>query len=302
VTEVQAPVRPGRRARALAPIRKHAVAWLFLSPALLLFAVFKFVPMGRAVSMSFKEVRPYLGDRWVGLDNYREVLGAAAFRSAAGHTLVLAAGETVGAIVVGLVLALVLEGSARHLWIVRTAVFLPTVTATAVVAALWRIIYYPAPDGALNGVLAWIGLGPSQFLDSPDTSLVSVMAVGIWRGAPYDMMIFLAGLAGVDRSLYEAAAADGAGPLRRLWHIAFPALRPVFGIVLTLAAIRGLRVFTEVFLLTNGGPNGSTEVVMTLVYKLGLERNELGIASAGSMLLLAATVVVTLVARAGRRR
>jgi multiple sugar transport system permease protein len=106
----------------------------------------------------------------------------------------------------------------------------------------------------------------------------------------------------VDRTLYEAAAADGAGPLRRLWHVAFPAMRPVFIIVVTLAAIRGLRVFTEIFLLTNGGPDGSTEVIMTLVYKLGLERNELGIASAGSMLLLVATVVLTLLVQILRRR
>jgi multiple sugar transport system permease protein len=278
------------------------VAWLFLAPALILFTVFKFVPMARAISMSFKEVRPYLGDRWVGLDNYRTVLTDSSFLSAAGHTLVLAVGQTTGSIVCGLLLALLLEGTARHLWFVRTAVFLPTVTAMAVVAALWRILYYPAPDGALNGVLGWIGLGPSQFLDSPHSALLSVMAVGVWRGAPYDMMIFIAGLAGVDRTLYEAAAADGAGPLRRLWHVAFPAMRPVFGIVLTLAAIRGLRVFTEIFLLTNGGPDGSTEVVMTLVYKLGLERNELGIASAGSMLLLVATVVLTLAAQLARRR
>jgi multiple sugar transport system permease protein len=299
------PTRPARRglgARTAAAVRRHYVAWFFLAPALLLFTVFKFVPMVRAISMSFKEVRPYLGDRWVGLDNYRAVLTDGSFLSASGHTLVLALGETVGSIAVGLVLALLLEGSARHLWFVRTAVFLPTVTAMAVIAALWRIIYYPAPDGALNGVLGWIGLGPSQYLDSPHTSLLSVMAVGVWRGAPYDMMIFIAGLAGVDRTLYEAAAADGAGPLRRLWHVAFPAMRPVFAIVLTLAAIRGLRVFTEIFLLTNGGPNGSTEVVMTLVYKLGLERNELGIASAGSMLLLVATIVLTLVAMFARRR
>ena len=291
------PAPRGRRRR-----RRDVSAWLWLAPALILFAVFKFVPMARAVSMSFKEVRPYLGDRWVGLDNYRQILGDDAFRNAAGHTVVLAAGETIGSILVGLALALLLEGTARHLWFVRTAVFLPTVTAMAVVAALWRIIYYPAADGALNSVLGWIGLGPGQYLDSPHTSLWSVMAVGVWRGAPYDMMIFIAGLAGVDRSLYEAAAADGAGPLRRLWHVAFPAMRPVFGIVITLAAIRGLRVFTEIFLLTNGGPDGSTEVIMTLVYKLGLERNELGIASAGSMLLLVATVVLTLLAQLLRRR
>jgi multiple sugar transport system permease protein len=295
------PARRGR-ARARAAFRRNLNAWLFLAPALLLFTVFKFVPMVRAIDMSFHVVRPYLGDRWVGLDNYREVLGDSAFRSAANHTLMLAVGETVGSIVVGLLLALLLEGSARHLWVVRTAVFLPTVTAMAVVAALWRIIYYPAGDGALNGVLGWIGLGPAQFLDSPHTSLLSVMGVGIWRGAPYDMMIFIAGLAGVDRTLYEAAAADGAGPLRRLWHVAFPALRPVFGIVITLAAIRGLRIFTEIFLLTNGGPSGSTEVVMTLVYKLGLERNELGIASAGSMVLLVVTVLLTLIVQGVRRR
>ena len=297
------PARRGRPARRARPARwtRHASAWLWLAPALILFTVFKFVPMARAISMSFQEVRPYLGNRWVGLDNYRAVLGDDAFRSAAGHTVVLALGETVGSILVGLLLALLLEGTARHLWFVRTAVFLPTVTAMAVVAALWRILYYPAPDGALNTVLGWTGLGPGEYLDSPHTALWSVLAVGIWRGAPYDMMIFIAGLAGVDRTLYEAAAADGAGPLRRLRHVAFPAMRPVFGIVVTLAAIRGLRVFTEIFLLTNGGPNGSTEVVMTLVYKLGLERNELGIASAGSMLLLVATIVLTLLAQAWRR-
>jgi multiple sugar transport system permease protein len=257
--------------------------------------------MIKAVSMSFTEVRPYLGDRWVGLDNYHAVLSDSAFASAAGHTAMLAIGETLGSISAGLLLALLLEGTARHLWFIRTAVFLPTVTAMAVVAALWRIIYYPGADGALNTVLGWIGLGPNQYLDSPHTSLVSVLAVGIWRGAPYDMMIFIAGLAGVDRTLYEASAADGAGPLRRLWHVTFPALRPVFTIVVTLAAIRGLRVFTEVFLLTNGGPNGSSEVVMTLVYKLGLERNELGVAAAGSVLLLVATIVLTLAVRARRR-
>jgi multiple sugar transport system permease protein len=264
--------------------------------------VFKFIPMARAIQMSFYDVRPYLGDRWVGSANYDEVVTDPNFLSAIWHTVVLAAGQAGGSLVLGLVLALLLEGHARHLWIVRTAVFLPTVAAMAVVAEVWRILYFPAPDGALNTVLGWVGLGPSQFLNDEHTSLVSVMVVGIWRGAPYDMMIFLAGLAGVDRTLYEAAAADGAGVLRRLWHITFPALRPVFTILYTLAAIRGLRVFTEIFVLTNGAPNGSTEVLMTLIYKLGLERNRLGVAAAGSMVLLGATLVLALIVVAARRK
>ena len=273
--------------------RRHLSAWLFLAPALVIFAGFKFVPMARAIEMSVYEVRPYLGDQWVGLAKYREVLTDAAFVTAIWQTGLLAVGQTGGALAVGLVLALVLEGSARHLWLLRTAVFLPTVAAMAVVAEVWRILYYPSADGVLNSILGWTGLGPSPFLNSEDSALASVLLVGVWRGAPYDMMIFIAGLAGVDRTLYEAAAIDGAGAWRRLWHITVPAMRPVFAILLTLAAIRGLRVFTEVFLLTNGGPNGSTEVIMTLIYKVGLERNELGVASAGSVLLLVATVWLT---------
>jgi multiple sugar transport system permease protein len=289
--------RPGLRYR----LRGYGMAWLFLAPALLLFTYFKFIPMVRAIRLSFYEVL-YKGDVWVGGANYREVVTDASFKQAIRNTVVLAVGQTAGSIVLGLVLALLVEGQARHLWFVRSAVFLPTVAAMAVVAEVWRVLYYPAPEGFLNSILGWFGAGPSQFLNSEHTSLASVMAVGIWRGAPYDMMIFLAGLAGVDRTLYEAAAADGASTPRRLWHVTFPALRPVFAILLTLAAIRGLRVFTEIYLLTGGAPNGSTEVLMTLIFKRGLDRGELGVAAAGSIVLLGATVVLTIAVQAARRR
>lgn len=289
--------RSGRRGRF-----SWLVPWLFLTPALLLFLYFKFIPIGQAVRMSFYEVRPFLGDRWVGLANYVEVTTSDQFLRAIGQTVVLAVGQTAGSILLGLTLALLLEGQARRLWIVRTAAFLPVVAAMAVVAEVWRILYYPGETGSLNSMLGWFGLGPGLYLSSEDSALWSVMAVGIWRGAPYDMMIILAGLAGVDRSLYESAAVDGASTWRRVVHVTLPALRGVFSILFTLAAIRGLRVFTEVFLLTNGAPNGSTEVLMTLIYKLGLERGELGVAAAGSVLLFAATASLTVGVQYWRRR
>ncbi|MGI5237406.1 carbohydrate ABC transporter permease [Dactylosporangium sp. CA-139066] len=294
----RAPAPPARRRRR----RPDLLPWAFLAPALILFALFKFVPMARAISMSLYEVRPYLGDRWVGADNFVTIGGDDAFTRAVWQTVLLAVGQTAGSLLIGLVLALLLEGQAKSLWFVRTAVFLPTVAAMAVVAEVWRILYYPAPDGAINTILGWLGMGPSQFLNSPGSALWSVMGVGIWRGAPYDMMIFLAGLAGVDRTLYEAVEVDGANRWRRLWHVTFPQLRPVFAILFTLAAIRGLRVFTEIYLLTNGGPDGSTEVLMTLIYKLGLERNELGVAAAGSVILLLATIVLTIAVQSARAR
>jgi multiple sugar transport system permease protein len=301
--DAHAPTRPARRRRGpLAAIRRHSSAWLFLAPALILFLLFKFIPMIRAIIMSFQKVQPYLGNQNVGLANYRDLFASSQFGTAVWHTVLLAVVQTGGSMLVGLVLALLLEGTAKHLWFIRTAVFLPTVTAMAVVATLWKILYFPGADGPLNSLLHDIGLGPSQFIASPHTALASVFGVGIWRSAPYDMMIFLAGLAGIDRTLYEAAEVDGATTWQRLWRVTFPGLRPVFGIVLTLAAIRGLRVFTEIFLLTNGGPNGSTDVVMTLIYSIGLDQNNLGLASAGAMVLLVATVILTLIAQYVRRR
>jgi len=116
------------------------------------------------------------------------------------------------------------------------------------------------------------------------------------------MMIFLAGLATVDRNLYESAAVDGASRWSRFLHVTLPSLRPVITILFLLAALRGLRSFTEVFLLTNGGPGQSTQVIMVLIYKLGLEQGKLGVAAAGSMILFVATAAVTLAVYVWRRR
>ncbi|MFB7798375.1 carbohydrate ABC transporter permease [Isoptericola sp. NPDC056134] len=288
--------RPARReGRAWVP-------WVFLAPALVLFLYFKFIPMGQALVMSFQDVQPYLGNSWVGTDNYRALFTTDEFLAATWHTAIIAFFQIAGALVLGFALALLLEGQARRLWFVRSAAFLPVVVPVAVIAELWRIIYYPTEDGLANQIIGFFLMEPSQWINSPDSSLLSVIVVGIWRDAPYNMIIIIAGLVGVDRSLYEASALDGAGWVRRVRYVTLPALRPVMVILLTLAAIRAMRIFTEVFLLTNGGPNGSSEVLMTLVYQLGFERNELGVAAAGSVVLLVATIVLTLVVRAGAQR
>jgi multiple sugar transport system permease protein len=278
------------------------VPWLFLAPALLFAVMFKLIPMLEGIRMSMYKVQPFLGDEWVGLQNYAKVLTDQRFLDALGHTVVLGVGQTVGALVVGFGLALLLEGQTRTLWVLRTAVFLPVVTAVAVIGEIWRILFFPTETGFVNEILGAVGLGPFGFLSDPGSALGSVMGVGVWAGAPYDMVIILAGLAGIDRSLYEAAAVDGVNRWQRLRHIVLPGLRPALAVVLTLAAIRGMRIFTEVFVLTGGGPAGSTEVWMTRVYSLGFERNDLGVASAASMLLLFVTVVLTVGVRLLSRR
>ncbi|HEY5223273.1 MAG TPA: sugar ABC transporter permease [Microbacteriaceae bacterium] len=267
--------------------------WAFLAPALLVFAVFKFWPTLYGMFLSFFNVRPYLGNQWIGFDNFTRAFNDPTLFAATWHTLLDAAVTVAASMLIGFFLALLLEGPTLHLRIVRTAAFLPVVTAMVVVAQLWDVLLYPGQYGAVNSVLGAVGVGPQGFLSDPNQALGSVMLVQIWKSAPYDMVIFIAGLAGVDRQLYDAADIDGASAWQRLRYVTIPALRPITTIVLTLGIIRGLRVFTEIFVLTNGGPAGSTETIVTFLYKAGIENNKLGYASAISTMLLIATVVLT---------
>jgi multiple sugar transport system permease protein len=270
------------------------VPWLFLAPVLGFFTVFKFWPSIEGLYLSLFTVRPYLGDQWVGLANFQHAFTDPDLRAAVGHTVLDAAVQVGGSMLVGFLLALLLEGPARHVRILRTAVFLPAVTAMVAVAELWGALLFPGQYGAVNSVLGDFGVAPLPFLSSPDSALWTVMLVQIWKHAPYDMVIFIAGLVGIDRDLYEAASIDGAGAWQRLRAVTLPALRPVTTIVLILGLIRGLRVFTEIAVLTpGGGPGGSTETIVTYTYKTTVTGNDAGYAAAISTLLLAATIMLT---------
>jgi multiple sugar transport system permease protein len=284
---------PSRRGDLGRAVRSRLSPWLFLAPALAFFAVFKFWPVIWGVYLSFFHVRPYLGNQFLGWDNFTRALRDPDLRAAAWHTILDAAVSVAGSMFVGFLLALLLESPARHVRILRTAVFLPAVTAMVAVAELWGALLFPGRYGAVNSVLGYVGLGPEPFLSSPDSSLWTIMLVQVWKTAPYDMVIFIAGLVGIDRQLYESASIDGAGAWQRLRHVTLPSLRPITTIVLTLGVIRGLRVFTEVNVLTGGGPGGSTETIVTTTYQTATVSHDAGYASAISTLLLIVTILLT---------
>ena len=285
---------PSRRRRPVGrAVRSRLSPWLFLAPALAFFAVFKFWPVIWGVYLSFFHVRPYLGNEFLGFDNFTRAFQDTDLRAAVWHTVLDAAVSVAGSMLVGFALALLLESPARHVRILRTAVFLPAVTAMVAIAELWGALLFPGRYGAVNSLLGTVGLGPAPVLASPHSALWTVMLVQIWKSAPYDMVIFIAGLVGIDRQLYESASIDGAGAWQRLRHVTLPSLRPITTIVLTLGVIRGLRVFTEINVLTGGGPGGATETIVTTTYKAATVSNDAGYASAVSTLLLIATILLT---------
>ena len=267
--------------------------WLFLAPALLVFATFSFWPILRGAYMSFFRVRPYRGNQWIGGDNFRRTISDTVLHQAVVHTLVDMVVVVSVSLVLGLALAMLLEGTRRYLGWTRAVVYLPAVAAVAIVAEVWRVLLYPSPNGVVNNLLAVVGVGPQQFFASAGQSLWSVMIMQIWITAPYNMAIFVAGLAGIDREQYEAADVDGASALQRFWFVTLPSLRGVVVVVVTLGVIRGMRVFTEVWALTGGGPGSSSETIVSYTYKSGIQGNDLGYASAVSTLLFVATAVLT---------
>jgi multiple sugar transport system permease protein len=276
--------------------------WCFLAPALLVFLVFKFIPMARGMQMSFYRVSFGDDSEWVGWDNFARVLTDAALHAAAGRTLLYVLVTVSASAGLALLLAQALQGTARHMRLLRTAMFLPAVTSAAVVAEIWRILYAPTPSGVMNTLIGWIGIAPQGFFSDPRQALAALMGMHVWKHVPYDTVIFVAGLAGVNRELYDAAAVDGAGRWRRFVHVTLPALAPAFTVIVTLGFIRGFRVFTEVYTTTGGGPAGSTEVVMTHIYKQGFQELDYGYAAAASTVLFLFTALATGSYLAWRRR
>jgi multiple sugar transport system permease protein len=292
----QAATKPRRIGDVLSP-------WLFLAPALLVFLYFKFIPMARGMQMSFYKVSFGDADEWVGWDNFARVFTEEALRNAAGRTLLYVLVTVTLSAAIALVLAQALQGTARHMRILRTAMFLPAVTSAAVVAEIWRILYAPTPAGVINTLIGWLGAAPQGFFSDPDQALAALMGMHVWKHVPYDTVIFVAGLAGVNRELYDAAAVDGANAWHRFVHVTLPGLAPAITVVLTLGCIRGFRVFTEVYTTTGGGPAaGSTEVVMTHIYKQGFQELDFGYAAAASTVLFLFTALATAGFLAWRRR
>jgi raffinose/stachyose/melibiose transport system permease protein len=270
--------------------RRPAPPWWFAVPALLLFAFVVLVPSARGVYYAFTDwdgLSPSFS--LVGLGNFVEMAGDPAARQAIGQTLVIAVAITVIQNGVGLLLALGVNSAIKSRNVLRVFLFAPAVVTPIVTAYLWRNLL--GPDGAVNSLLDAVGLGSwrQDWLGDPDLALWSVVGVIVWQFAGYSMVIFLAGLQSVPREIYEAAAIDGAGAVRRFWSVVRPLLAPAFTVNLMLSIIGGIKLFDQVYALTGGGPGHATDTLSTLIYKDAFTLGEFGYSIALAVVL---TIVV----------
>ena len=270
---------------------------VLIAPTVLTFCAVIVYPLISAIYLSlFQIYTPTQQGSFVGISNYRELLGSSEFWVSLRNTLVWTVGTLVLQIVFGVAMALLLHQNIWFRSLARSLVLFPYFVSTVVAVLVWRWLFNDL-YGILNHALIMAGLVsmPLDWLGSMPNAMISVILVGAWKYFPFVVIAVLARLQTIPDSLYEAARIDGAGPVSRFFDVTLPQLRDVLAVVILLRAIWDFKEFDLIYLLTGGGPVISTQTLSLLVYKEAFALNEMGMASAYAVAMMAVMLVFMLV-------
>jgi len=264
-------------------------------PGLLLFAVFVLWPLVNALANSLFRWDGLSPKVFVGFTNYVQVFTSSTTWQTLQHTAIYAIGTSIAKVVLAFLIALLVARRTRGVGFFRSVLFIPVLMSFVAVGVLWTFIFDPN-QGLLNGALGAVGLpNKTAWLGQPGLSLVSVMGVDVWKWLGYHVILFVAGLQAVRPELYEAARIDGAGRAQCFWNVTVPAMRTMIGLNFIIAIAGALNVFDLVYVMTSGGPDGSTDTVMTYMYRQAFNVQQYGFASALASVLFVMVAIITLV-------
>jgi raffinose/stachyose/melibiose transport system permease protein len=266
---------------------------IWLAPAVILYLVFKILPLIAGLYLSVLDWNGIDPAKFVGPNNYLDFFNDDLVGQALGNNVLYALGTVTGKMILSLFLALLLNQALRGRSVYRTALFMPVVMSFVVVSILWAWLYNPQ-FGLVNQILQALGLKflIQDWLGSPTMALPSLMIVDIWKWYGFHMVIFLAGLQTIPAELYEAASIDGASRWDNFWRITFPLLQPVMLVNVTISLMGAFNVFDIPYIMTEGGPGNATLVMALHIYIRGFKFYKFGYAAALNYVLL---VIVTLV-------
>jgi len=279
---------------AAAPARHHharaeaIAAWALSLPAILAYVLMLLLPTLAAVALAFTDYElGALGFSWIGLGNFAELLHDRGFLQSLGNTVFYVGVVAPGSILGALALALLIEAGSRGRTLFRAIFFLPVVSLSVAMASAWQYLLHPT-IGPLNALLRQAGVAGPEWLSSSEWVMWSLAGIGIWENIGFNLVLFLAGLTAIPRELYSAAEVDGvASAWGRFRLVTWPLLGPTTLFVLTITMIRTVRVFDTVKVLTNGGPNRASEVLIFSMYQEGFTYFRLGYSAAITLVFLA---------------
>ncbi|MBD2314513.1 sugar ABC transporter permease [Desertifilum sp. FACHB-1129] len=275
--------------------RQRLTPYLFLAPALIILGLTVFWPALQAFYLSFNRYEYDLTQtpQWVGLANFQRLSQDPVFWQTLRNTLLYLVGVVPILAIAPLGLAILVNRQLRFITWYRAAFYTPVIISMVVAGIAWRWLY--AENGLLNQFLRPLGIEPIPWLTHPSWALNSVMAVTIWKGLGYYMVIYLAGLQSIPQELYEAAAIDGSDGIRRHWDITVPLMRPYLFLVAVISAISATKVFEEVYIMTQGGPRNSSKTIVYYVYEQAFRNLEISYACTIGLVLFLIILTLSLI-------
>ena len=281
----------------------------FLTASLIGFAIFYFAPMVISVVISLTDwngldrlLAPgFMAEHFIGLDNYKAILTGAEFWKVLKNTLVYIVLYIPLMLTTSTAIAALLSRQRRGVGAFRVLYYIPVLTSWVAASLIWKSLLSPQ-YGAMNGILAFFGMEGPGWLTDEKWAMPAIVLVSVWKDMGFFGLILLSGMIGIDRTYYEAAEIDGAGSWTRFLKITLPLLTPSLFYVLIVSLINSFQLFPQIMIMTDGGPNGATQVMMERIYKYGFRYYRMGYASAFSWILFIVIMICTAVQMRGQKR
>lgn len=276
-----AAIRVARR-----PLWGSLIPYWFLLPVVVVYLIFFVYPLLFSFYLSFMQwnlISP--NKEFVGIANYRHLLQDEVFWIAFRNSGLYVLYTVPIAIFLGLGLALIVESMTKGKSLYRLMFFLPVVTSIGIISIVWSLMYNP-DVGAVNKLLTMFGLSGPNWLNQPSTVLWALAILGIWKGFGYNLVLYISGLKAIDRALYESASLDGANRWQKLINVTFPMISPVTFFIVVMSIISSFQVFATIQVMTQGGPNNASNVLVFQIYQEAFQFFNIGVATASSSLLL----------------
>jgi len=276
---------------------ERIAGYVFSLPAVVLLIVFLGVPIIYTVYYSvfqYQVMRPN-DILFIGLENYKKLISDSDFWVSLKNTFYFTVVVVPVQCILALLLAMLVSKKFKGVSIFRTMYFSPQLTSMVVISVLWTVLYNSNPNtGLINAFLTNLGMEPINFLTNEKTAMNSIIFMSAWQGAGYQMMIFLAGLQGIPRDQYEAASVDGATPFQQFWSITLPNLKGTIKYVIMITMIQAMKLFTQPYVMTQGGPRNSTKTMVYYIYTQGFQKGNFGYACAVAAVFFVIVVAMSL--------
>ncbi len=271
--------------------------YVFVLPFVISFCIFWVYPLFSTVRMSFQEILPGQVE-WVGLENYSKLMRDKTFFTAIKNSFVYMVWTLVLLIPFPMLFAVLIDSNlvkAKGLW--KALLYLPALTSVVISGTLFRLLFSEYPTSQMNQILSFFGMGAVSWLKEGHLAMIALLSLACWRWTGVNMLYFLSGLKGIDGTLYESAEIDGANGWRKFWYITMPLLKPTTVYVLTISIYAGLAMFLESFMLWNGNvsPKNIGLTIVGYLYRRGIEKNQMGYASAVGLVLLGIALLINII-------